>query len=205
MASIANGDPWAAERSVRAVLERCGVDVGGVSVEAFVFVAGLITQYKRRPVTADDIKEMVRISSMQRTSRKVLDRAAGILRSEIDNGKWRTQPGFKEHVRRWEEAIAVLQMPRGPLDNPDEWLKITSHGIEPWDYMATSIACTLVHALLGQNVKPSFRRNKGVVKFIREALSFIGLTKLPSESTVANRLNKRLGRMLRRPRPRPHH
>ena len=102
-------DPWAAERSIKARLMHHKVidEVDGVSPEMFVLVAAKLGDFKRRPLTDEDMATMKEVGGKQADTRATLNRAAGVLHSEIEQGKWCSQPNFKEHLRRWEEAIAV--------------------------------------------------------------------------------------------------
>jgi hypothetical protein len=123
-----------------------------IPVEEFAFVAAQIAQFKRKPVTVEGIEKLKQDARWQRTRRQGLDRAADLLNRE--RAEYR-KLGWREHERRWEEAIAVLRMPRGVFDNPNDWLRdLNNHGITPWDYMASTIVCTLFHALVPYGVIP---------------------------------------------------
>jgi hypothetical protein len=153
-ARASHDDPaWADERNVRLVLMKHGVEgVEEIPVEEFAFVAAQIAQFKRKPVTVEGIEKLKQDARWQRTRRQGLDRAADLLNRE--RAEYR-KLGWREHERRWEEAIAVLRMPRGVFDNPNDWLRdLNNHGITPWDYMASTIVCTLFHALVPYGVIP---------------------------------------------------
>jgi hypothetical protein len=190
-------DPWAAEQSIKARLMHHKVidEVDGVSPEIFVLVAAKIGDFKRRPLTDNDMAKMKEAGGRQAATRAALNRAAGILHSEIEQGRWRNQPSFKEHLRRWEEAIAVLKMPRGAVDNRNDWLDGAKSGppMRAWSYMATEIGGYTLQALRPfKQQDVSLRHDSGFVEFIREALEFIGVSKPPSGSTLSKLLEKNL-------------
>ena len=111
--------------------------------------------------------------------RATLNRAAGVLHSEIEQGRWRSQPNFRGRLRRWEEANAVLKTARGPVDNPNDLFDGAKSGppMRGWSYMATEIAGHTLQALRPFSEKDvSLRRDSGLVEFIREALEFIGVS-----------------------------
>ena len=105
---------------------------------------------------------------------------------------------LREHLQRWEEAIAVLKMPRGAVDNRNDWLDGAKSGppIRAWSYMATEIAaCTLQALRPFKQQDVSLRHDSGFVEFIREVLEFIGVSALPARSTLSKLLEKNLIRM----------
>jgi hypothetical protein len=189
-------DPWAAERSIKARLMHHKVidKVDGVSPEIFVLVAAKLGEFKRRPLTDEDMATMKEVGGKQAVTRATLNRAARILQSEIEQGRWRSQPNFKEHRRRWEEAIAVLKMPRGAVDNPNDWLDGAKSGspMRAWSFMATEIGGYTLQALRPFRQDVSLRHDSGFVEFIREVLEFIGVSKPPAGSTLSKLLEKNL-------------
>jgi hypothetical protein len=191
-------EPWAAERSIKARLMHHKIidEVDGIPPEAFVLVVAKLGDFKRRPVTNQDMAKLKKQGSKQTDDRKNLNLAASILTREIEQGKWRNLPSFKEHVRRWEEAIAVLRMPRGAVDNPNDWLDGAKPGkpMQPWSYMATEIAGYTLQALRPFRPSVSLRHDSGMVKFVREAMEFIGVNKLPACATLSALLRKNLAR-----------
>jgi hypothetical protein len=192
-------DAWAPERAVMAALEKHKVIDGTYVIppEVFVLVAARISQFKDRPVTDGDMEELKRHGCDQNRNRKTLNLAAKILRSDIDKGRWSKIPGFAGHVKRWKEAIAVLQMPRSIMDNPHHWLHPAEQGpaMKGWSFMATEIAVYLMQALKGYGVSLSFGRDGGIAAFIREALGFIGLNDPPSQREISKVINKNLSRV----------
>ncbi len=193
-----DGLAWVAERSIKARLMHHKIidDVDGVPSEAFVLVAAKLRDFKRRPATDHDMAKLKEQGGKQTDTRKNLNLAASILHREIEQGKWRNLPAFKEHVRRWEEAIAVLKMPRGAVDNPNDWLDGAKPGkpMQPWSYMATEIAGYTLQALRPFRPSVSLRRDSGMVEFVRETLEFIGVNKLPACATLSSLLRKNLAR-----------
>jgi hypothetical protein len=190
-------DPWAAERSIKAQLMHHKVidEVDGISPEMFALVAAKLSDFKRRPLTDEDMATMKEVGGKQADTRAALNRAARILHSEIEQGRWRNQPNFKEHLRRWEEAIAVLKMPRGAVDNRNDWLDGAKSGppMRAWSYMATEIGGYTLQALRPFKQQDiSLRHDSGFVKFIREVLEFIGVSKPPAGSTLSKLLEKNL-------------
>jgi hypothetical protein len=171
-------------------------DVDGVPPEVFVLVAAKLSDFKRRPVTDQDMAKLKELGGKQIDTRKYLNLAAGILDREIEQGEWRNFPAFKEHVLRWGEAIAVLRMPRGAVDNPNDWLDGAKPGkpMQPWSYMATEIAGYTLQALRPFRPSVSLRHDSGMVEFVREALEFIGVNKLPACATLSALLRKNLAR-----------
>jgi hypothetical protein len=191
-------EPWAAERSIKARLMHHKIidDVDGVRPEAFVLVAAKLGDFKRCPVTNQDMAKLKKQGGKQTDDRKNLNLAADILTREIEQGRWRSFPAFKERVCRWEEAIVVLRMPRGAVDNPNDWLDGAKPGqpMQPWSYMATEIAEYTLQALRPFRPSVSLRHDSGMVKFVREALEFIGVNKLPARATLSALLRKNLAR-----------
>lgn len=190
-------ESWAAERSIKARLMHHKVidEVDDVSPEMFVLVAAKLGEFKRRPLTGEDMKTMKEVGGKQADTRATLNRAVGILISEIEQGRWRSQPNLKEHLRRWEEAIAVLRMPRGAVDNPNDWLDGAKSGppTREWSYMATEIGGYTLQALRPfKDQDVSLRHDSGFVGFIREVLEFIGVSNLPACSTLSKVLEKNL-------------
>jgi hypothetical protein len=187
-------DPWAAEQSIIALLCKCKIDADEIPPHQFFLVAARISQFKQRPATKCDMAEMTRIGRKQRGQRKILNQAVKVLRSEVENGRWRDIPSMGEHERRWGDAIAVLQMPRGALDNPYDWLRIERQGpaMQPWSYMAVEIAACLMPVLKGYRTSASLQPAGGVTKFTQEALRFIGVNKLPALTTISKVLRKKL-------------
>ncbi len=192
-------DPWTAERYIKARLMHHKVidEVDGVSPEVFVMVAWKIGDFMRRPVTDEDMAAMKKAGGRQADIRAALNRAAAILHGEIEHGRWRSQPNFTEHLRRWEEAIAVLKMPRGTVDNRTDWLDGAKSGppIRAWSYMATEIGGYTLQALRPyRHQDVSLRHDSGFVAFIREALEFIGVSRPPACSTLSKLLEKNLNK-----------
>ncbi len=187
---------WAAERSIKARLMYHKIidDIDDVPPQAFVLVAGKLRDFKRRPVTDQDMVTLKKEGGKHFDARTDLNNAVRILRSEIEQGNWRKFPAFKERVRRWEEAIAVVRMPRGAIDNPNDWLDGAKTGkpMQPWSYMATEIAGYTLQALRPFRETISLRHDSGMVLFVREALEFIGVNKLPACATLSNLLRKNL-------------
>ena len=72
-------DPWAAEQSIKARLTHHKVidEVDGVSPEMFVLVAAKIGDFKRRPLTDEDMATMKEVGGKQADARATLNRAAG--------------------------------------------------------------------------------------------------------------------------------
>ena len=190
-------DPWAAEQSIKArlIYHKVIDEIDGVSPEMFALVAAKISGFKQHPLTDEDMATMKEVGGKQADTRAALNGAARILYSEIEQGRWRSQPSFKEHLRRWEEAIAVLKMPRGAVDNRNDWLDGAKSGppMRAWSYMATEIGGYTLQALRPfKQQDVSLRHDSGFVKFIREVLEFIGVSKLPATSTLSKLLKKNL-------------
>jgi hypothetical protein len=190
-------DPWApALREVAALLEQYKVIDGLDSIpdDAFMLVVGRIIQFRKRPITDPDMAKLKALGSQQVARREILDRAADILRGEISLGKWKDIPGLNDHLRRWEEAIAVLQMQRGATENPRDWLRGAKKGpaVRASTYMATEIATQTMQVLKSFHVQVSLRNTSGFVRFIRDALKFIGVNNPPSEKELSKVLRKNL-------------
>jgi len=163
----------------------------------FVPMAARISQYKKRPWIADDIAKMKEIGLHQMEDRRARHDAARRLREEAR--PWRDRPGMAEHVRRWDEAIAVLRMPRGTLDNPLNWLYFSPQGgnMRPWVYMATEIAAFLVQILRGfKQDKPTFGKQSPIVVFTDKVLRFIGVKRAPDPKALGNKLRETLAPLL---------
>jgi hypothetical protein len=90
----------------------------------------------------------------------------------------------------------VLRMPRGAVDYPNDWLDGAKPGkpMQPWSYMATEIAGYTLQALRPFRPSVSLRHDSGMVKFVCEALEFIGVHKLPACKTLSDLLRKNLAR-----------
>lgn len=166
----------------------------------FVPMAGLISQYKRKPWTGADTKELRRLWTIRNGQRRILKEAASILSRDAE--PWRKIPGMAEHMRRWDEAIQVLEAPRGTETNPHEWLYFSEGGqgddMEPWVYMATQIAAWLAQILRSyEQPPPSFGEKSPIVVFTHEALQFIGVNRTLSRKTIGNELRKRLAPLLK--------
>jgi hypothetical protein len=67
-------EPWAAERSIKASLMHHEIvdDVYGVRSEAFVLVAAKLADFKRRPVTNQDMAKLKKQGGKQTDDRKNL-------------------------------------------------------------------------------------------------------------------------------------
>jgi hypothetical protein len=193
---VSGAEPWAPERGIAGLLEHYKVidGVDCIPVEAFTLVANCISQFHKRPPTDADMAKLKALGSKQVAGREILDRAADILRGEIRRGKWKDVPGLSEHNRRWEEAISVLEMPRGATENPHSWLRGTKTGqrMRAWSYCATEIATYVMQVLKDYGVRASMRHTSGLVKFIQDALKFIGINNVPSESQISKVLRKNL-------------
>jgi hypothetical protein len=192
-------DPWEAERRIIAILRECKIDDADEIVpQQLGLLAERISQFKRRCVTEPDMAEMTRAGRALREQRKQLDLAAEILRDEVH--RWRDISSMGEHVRRWNEAIVVLRMPRGAHDNPRDWLhlhsKKTGPAIQASTYMAVEIAGYLIHVLNAYGIKVSLQPEGGVTKFTRKALIFIGTNKIPTLKKLSERLIENLGAMV---------
>jgi hypothetical protein len=163
----------------------------------FLVMAARISQYKKRPWIADDIAKMKEIGLHQMEDRRVRHDAARRLREEVR--PWRDRPGMAEHVRLWDEAIAVLRMPRGTLDNPHNWLRFSPQGkdMRPWVYMATEIAAFLVQILRGfKQDMPTFGEQSPIVVFTDKVIRFIGVNRTPDRKTLGNKLRETLAPLL---------
>jgi hypothetical protein len=189
-------DPSASERRVAGWIAECGIDAG-IPIAAFVLLAGQIDQYKARPWTTDDIAKTKEIGLHQMEDRRVRHDAARRLREEVR--PWRDIPSMAERVRLWDEAIAVLRMPRGILDNPHNWLRFSPQGkdIRPWTYMGTEIGGWVLQILRSYKLpRPSFGVKSPVVLFVHKALAFIGVNEAPTPKTIGNTLSKTLAPLL---------
>lgn len=124
----------------------------------------------------------------------MLDRTAEILRDEMKI--WKTRQIMGEHVRRWEEAIGVLEWPRGAIDNPHDWLlggrAKTGDSVRAWTYMAVEIVALTLQVLRGYRIATSLGRGAAMIKFTVDILRFIGVNDLPSEGQISRVLTKHL-------------
>jgi hypothetical protein len=174
---------WAAEQRVKTLLCKFIPDVDEISEGSFVLLADRISQFQHHPVTNRHMAELKQAGLRQIGNRTALNQAADILREEME--KWRGHPQFGEHVRRWQEAIVVLEMPRGPFDSPHDWLHAAPRGsaIRGWTYMAVELAGYVIQILRAYKIKASIQRAGGVTKFVREVLIRCGVTRsLPTIS-----------------------
>jgi hypothetical protein len=182
----------------RPFVTEVGDTIAEIPPDHFLLMAARISQYKKRPWTAADIEELKKIGLDQMKQRRIRRLAAESLQVEAE--PWRRVPGMAEHVRRWDEAIAVLRMPRGMMDSPHNWLHFSQHGedMRPWVYMATEIAAFLVQILRGfkQGV-PSLGEKSPVVVFVHKALLFIGVNNPPAPKTLGNKLRETLAPLLK--------
>jgi hypothetical protein len=187
----------ASERHVASWIAECGIDTGKIPIEAFVLLAWQIRQYKARPWTADDIAELKRGALVKMRSRKALNDTIRLLETEAR--PWRKIPSFANHVHRWDEAIAVLRMPRGTLDGPYNWMRFSAHGqdMRPWTYMGTEIGGWVLQILRSYKLpRPSFGVKSPVVLFVHKALAFILVNDAPTPKTIGNTLSKTLAPLL---------
>lgn len=194
---ISPDEPWATEQSIKARLTYYKLidKIDDVPPDIFCLVAGKLRDFKQRPITDEDMAKMKELGGEQADARAALNRAAQILYNEIDQRKWRSYPEFKEYLRRWEEAIVVLKMPRGAVDNRNDWLDgaKSGHHVRAWSYMATEIAGYTLQALRSYREQDvSLRHDSNFIKFIREVLEFVGVNKPPSCSTISKVLGKNL-------------
>jgi hypothetical protein len=189
----AEEDPWASERRVASWIAECGIDAG-IPIEAFVLLAWQIGQYKVRPWTTNDIAELKRGGLAKMHSRKVLNNTIRLLETEAR--PWRKIPSLANRVRHWDEAIAVLRMPRG---TPYDWMRFSAHGqdMRPWTYMGTEIGGWVLQILRSYKLpRPSFGVKSPVVLFVHKALAFIGVNDAPTPKTIGNTLSKTLAPLL---------
>jgi hypothetical protein len=196
METTAAQDPWASPRRVAGWAAECGISTE-IPTDAFVLLAAQIDRYKAHPWTANDIADMKKIGLQQRDDRQARHKAARLLREEAR--PWRNIPSMAEHLRRWDEAIAVLRMPRGALDNPYNWLNFSESGndMRPWTYMASEISGWLVQILRGYcQPEPTFGESSPVVRFAHKALAFIGVNEGPKPKTLGNKLRETLTPLL---------
>lgn len=190
-------DPWNNERCVAEWLKEAGI-TADIPVESFVLLAGRIKHFSARPWTSDDIA-LLKKSGLEQIEHRHLRRLA-VESLNWQAQPWRKIPGMAEHVRRWDEAIAVLEMPIGALDIPYNWLSFSKQGqdMKPWVYMATEIAGFVLQLLRSYGLPaPTFGEKSPVVKFTHKALTFVSINKMPTPKTLAHTLAKTLAPLLK--------
>jgi hypothetical protein len=170
---------WEAESWVVARLQECGAPqtvrkkITTIPIEAFVILAGRIGQYKREPITQQQLDKMRCAGLRHIEERGIRHHAAELLRSEAES--WRNVPGLEERVRQWDAAIAVLTAPRNVFDDPKDWVKVSDQGstMRPWTYMGTEIAGILVRIFRAYGLRPSVMPTSTITQFTRTVLEFI--------------------------------
>lgn len=152
----------------------------------WTILSARINSFIANPWTNHSAGLLARNARKAQEERKVLTAAARILRRDRD--RFPDTEAFAEVRRRWGDAIAILQSPRGASDNPRDQLSRPIHPqqtMRGWTYAAREILPDLVVFAVRSRANVKATPGNGIIKTLIDILRFIYPDdNLPSASTI---------------------
>lgn len=161
-------------------------------------MAGIISQYKRRPWTMAHTKKLRESYRETVATKQRREGAMKLLCAEADTCRKR---GWRKEARRLDIAAVTLKRLIASDKRPIDWLQFSggTSGVpmRPWVYMATQVAwCLVVLMRSNGQPRPSFGEKAPLVAFTDALLRFLDVDE-PPPKTIGNTLRDNLDVLLK--------